>query len=388
MSGPRIPLARPVFDDDDRAALLAPLETGWVVQGPHVAAFEAAFAAYTGAPRAAACSSATTGLHLALAALGVGPGDRVVVPALTWVATANAVLYCGATPVFADVDVATFNLAPDALARAARGGVKAVMPVHLFGLPADLDAVAALAPGALVVEDAACGLDARVGGRHVGTFGDAGVFSFHPRKAVTTGEGGMVLAADPAVDARLRAQRSHGGVGVPGRAPFLMGDFPHLGFNYRMTDFQGALGVTQMAKAARLHARRAALAARYNALLADVDWLGLPAEPAGGVHGWQAYVCLYRPQAPDLAHVDALHAGRNRLMAHLGALGIETRPGTHAVHMLDFYRESMGLCAEDCPGAWVADRASFALPLFPTLTEAEQDEVVAAIRAFEPGRAA
>ena len=379
----RIPLAKPVFEADDFAAIQQPLETGWVVQGPHVAAFEATFATYVGAPHAAACSSATTGLHLALAALGIGPGDQVVVPAFTWVATANAAVYCGATPVFADIELDTFNVSPATLAAAWGPAVRACIPVHLFGLPVDPGPLPA---GTVVVEDAACGLDARLDGLHVGTRGDCGVFSFHPRKAVTTGEGGMVLAATPELDARIRSLRSHGLMPGPTRNPWEMGEVPHVGFNHRMTDFQGALGVTQMAKAQRLHTARAARAARYRAHLADLDWLRLPAEPTGGTHGWQAFVALYQPETPSITTVDRLHAGRNALMLHLAEHNIETRPGTHAVHLLAWYRDTFHLRPEHLPNAWIADRASIALPLYPTLTDAEQDRVIDAVRTFDPPR--
>ncbi len=412
MSNIRIPLAKPVFEADDFAAIQTPLETGWVVQGPRVAAFEQAFAEYVGAPRAAACSSATTGLHLALAALGIGPGDEVIVPAFTWVATANAVIYCGATPVLADIDLKTFNFSVEAVRAAVTPRTRAVIPVHLFGLPA---AMSELPAGLAVVEDAACGLDARIAeravaerssrpasggshevrshqserakeacGQHVGTFGDFGVFSFHPRKAVTTGEGGMVLARTAEGDATIRSLRSHGLVAGPVRAPWAMGDAPHVGFNHRMTDFQGALGVTQMAKAKRLHTARAARAARYCEALGDLDWLGLPAEPDGGVHGWQAFVVMYQPERPSLASVDRLYQGRNALMLRLAERGIETRPGTHAVHVLDFYRKTFGYGPASCPNAWIADQASFALPLFPTMTDAEQDAVIEAVRSAAP----
>lgn len=362
-----IPITRPVFDDTDFEALKGPLSTGWVVQGPNVAGFEADFAAYTGAAHAIACTSATTALHLALLALGVGPGDEVIVPAFTWVATANAAIYCGAKPVFADIDLATFNLdVADAKAKITPR-TKAIVPVHLFGLPADMAAVEAL--GLPIVEDAACGLDARIDGRHVGTFGALGCFSFHPRKAVTTGEGGMITTGSGAHDTLLRALRSHGGVAATdGRAPFLMGDFPHLGFNYRMTDLQGALGRTQMAKAARLHAGRAARAERYLERLADLPGLILPTVPTGMTHGWQSFVCR-------------LEAGRDAVMQALADAQIQTRPGTHAVHALGWYRAQLGTRVEDCPNAWAADQTSFAIPLFATMSDAEQDRVIDALRA-------
>lgn len=368
MNKTTVPLTRPVFEADDFEALRGPLESGWVVQGPNVKAFEDAFAAYTGAPHAIACTSATTALHLAMLALGIGPGDEVIVPAFTWVATANAAVYCGATPVFADIDLATFNIDPADVAQKITAKTKAIVPVHLFGLPADMHALMAF--NIPLIEDAACGLDARIGGQHVGTFGALGCFSFHPRKAVTTGEGGMITTAENAHDALLRALRSHGGVApTDGRAKFLMADFPHLGFNYRMTDLQGALGRTQMAKAARLFAGRTARAERYLKALADVPDLILPSVPVGMTHGWQSFVCR---QAK----------GRDALMQHLGDLGIQTRPGTHAVHALGWYREQMGTTVEQCPNAWAADQTSFAIPLFATMTDAEQDRVIEALRSY------
>lgn len=383
----KVPIARPSFDETDRAAIVEPLETGWVVQGPKVAEFESLFADYVGAPRAAACSSATTGLHLALATAGIGPGDEVIVPAFTWVATANAVLYCGARPVFCDVDLDTFNLNADDLAARVTDATKALAPVHLFGLPADMGAVGevARAKSLTVVEDAACGLAARIDGQHVGTMGDFGVFSFHPRKALTTGEGGMVLARDADADALIRSLRDHG-AGTSDRARheskqgYLLGAFNVMGFNYRMTDFQGALGVSQMAKAEWVHARRTALAHRYDEALADLDWLVLPRAPEGVTHGYQSYVCLFRPEAPTLGRLDTLNARRDALMKRLADEGVSTRQGTHAVHALGLYRERFGLRPEDYPGAWMAERLSIALPLFPDMTEAEQDHVISCLR--------
>lgn len=381
----KVPITRPFFDDDDRRALLAPLETGWVVQGPHVATFERDFAAYTGARHAAACTSCTTALHLALAAAGIGPGDEVLVPALTWVATANAVLYVGATPVLCDVALDTFTVDLDALEARITPRTRAIIPVHLFGLAVDMPRVMALAAehDLRVVEDAACGLDARVDGRHVGTWGDYGAFSFHPRKAITTGEGGMVTTADPDGDATVRALRDHGA--VRGEAPQGLGAFDLLGFNYRMTDFQGALGVTQLAKARWIHQRRSALADRYAALLSPIDGLRPPVTPAGYTHGWQAYVCLFAPEAPRFDRLDALRARRDRLMAALAADGVQTRPGTHAVHTLGLYRDRLGTTAADCPRASLAEGLSIALPLYPTMTEAEQDHVVDRLAAHASG---
>ncbi len=387
----RVPITRPFFDEEDFAAISKPLETGWVVQGPNVAEFERLFAEYTGAAHAVACTSCTTGLHMGLAALGVGPGDEVVVPAFTWVASANAVLYCGATPVFCDVSLDTFNLDPEDLAGRITPRTKALLPVHLFGLPVDMGAVSALAKqhDLGVLEDAACGLGARYQGTHVGHIGDYGAFSFHPRKAITTGEGGMVTSNHDAGAALLRSLRDHGSAKSDlarhkGKAAFLLSTFDVLGFNYRMTDFQGALGVAQMGKVERIQSSRARLAARYDHLLAGIDWLQPPTVPEGDTHGYQSYVCLYRPEAASLANVEALYDRRNALMMKLEELGVSTRQGTHAVHALGLYRERFGLQPEDFPGAWMAEQLSLALPLFPTMTDEEQDYVVQLLKAHGP----
>lgn len=376
----KIPITRPWFDDDELSAVLAPIKSGWVVQGPQVAAFEAAFADYVGVAHAVACTSATTALHLALAAHGIGPGDEVLVPSFTWVATANAARYCGATPVLCDIELATFNLDLADAERRITAATRAIVPVHLFGLPADLDGVRALAAqhDLVVVEDAACALGARWGDAHVGTAA-LGAFSFHPRKAITTGEGGMLTTDDLEVAERLRVLRNHGGsapLGPPG--PHQMGDHDVLGFNYRMTDLQGALGVAQMRKVPEIQRRRAALAARYDAELGDLGWLRTPQRDPRSTHGWQSYVCLYAPEAPGLAAVDRLGEARNAMMVELERRGVSTRPGTHAVHALGTYC----FAPESRPQAWLADRLSFALPLYPTMSEDEQSYVIEQLRAI------
>ncbi len=378
-----VPITRPWFDDDDLALLRQPLETGWVAQGPFVAEFERAMAEFTGAAHAVACTSATTGLHLALAARDIGPGDEVLVPAFTWVSTANAALFQGATPVLCDVDPHSFNVRLDELERRRTARTKAVIPVHLFGLPVDMAPLLdwARAHGLWVVEDAACGLGASLGGQHVGTFGDCGVFSFHPRKAVTTGEGGMIVCEDEALATRLRTLRAHGARGptVPATRPtpdFLRVEYADLGFNYRLTDLQGALGVAQMRKAARIRTLRTEKAQAYTDALAHVPWLATPTAPAGMGHGWQSYVVRVRPEAFEGHDLDTLIAWRDRLMIALEAAGVSTRPGTHAVSGLALYRERLGVDPLDYPGARAAEGLSLALPLFPTLTEAEQAHVI------------
>jgi dTDP-4-amino-4,6-dideoxygalactose transaminase len=378
-----IPITRAVFDDSEAAAVADVLRSGWVVQGPKVAAFEEGFRSFTGLPEAVACTSCTTGLHLALLCEGIGPGDEVIVPAFTWVATANAVIYCGATPVLADVDLETFNLTAQEIDRRVTPRTRAVIPVHLFGLAADMDAIMTVARSheLAVVEDAACALGTLWRGRHVGAFGGGGAFSFHPRKAITTGEGGMYTTADAEKARRARSLRDHGASksdlarhASPGAA--LLPVFAMVGYNYRMTDLQGAVGVAQLAKLPAILDRRIALAKRYDALLRDVPGLRPPAEPEGCRHAYQSYVCRLVIEGGSIDAIRAGNAHRNAVMAALEADGIATRQGTHAVHMLDYYRDRFGFGAMDFPMAWEADQLSLTLPLYAGMSDTDQERVV------------
>jgi dTDP-4-amino-4,6-dideoxygalactose transaminase len=360
--------------------LREPLETGWLTQGPKVAAFERGFAARHRVGHAVAVSSATTGLHLALATLGVGPGDEVIVPAFTWVATANCAIYCGATPVLADVDRATFNLAPEEVARRLSPRTKAVIAVHLFGLCADIDALrAALPPGVKLVEDAACAAGGAYGERPAGGLGDIGVFSFHPRKSITTGEGGMVTSDDGALAERVRVLRNHGASVSEeerhsGPRPYLLPEFDALGFNYRMTDLQGAVGLVQLGKLDRFIDERAKAARYYRQALGGLGWLRLPDEPARSRHAWQAFVCYVDPNTAPRP--------RNAIMEALQQRGIATRPGTHALHMLGYYRRRFGYRPEDFPAARDCDRQSMAIPLHNRMSEEDYAYVVEALRSL------
>ena len=387
----QIPITRPVFGEEELRAVQLPLESEWVVQGPHVEAFETQFAAYVECDHAVATSSCTTALHIAVAALGLAPGDEVIVPAFTWISTANVVEYLGARPVFCDVDLGTFNIDVAQAAALVTERTVGVIPVHLFGLAADMEGVLGIARrhGLWVLEDAACGFGCRRGGRHVGTFGDAGAFSFHPRKSITTGEGGMLTSTDPDLARLARSLRDHGATRSDQErheeaGAFLLADYPNLGFNFRMTDIQGALGCAQMNRADWILERRRELAARYDTLLAGVEWLRTPVVPPGDVHGYQAYVCLFAPDEPTPENSRSLHDRRNRLMRRLEEEGIATRQGTHAAVTTRFYSEKYGLTAEDYPAAVSAELLSLALPLYPQLTESDQDAVVRALlRAFE-----
>lgn len=385
-----IPITKPYFAEQDFSAVQQPLETGWVVQGPHVAEFERKFGAYTGAAHSIAASSCTTALHLVVAALGVKPGDEVIVPAFTWVSTANVVEYMGARPVFVDVDLATYNLRPDALADAITERTVGVVPVHLFGLCADMDAVlgVARARSLWVIEDAACALGGWYHDRHAGTIGDAGCFSFHPRKSITTGEGGMVTTADDELADLCRSLRDHGAsrsdFARHGKAgAFLLSEYARVGYNYRLTDIQGALGSSQMDSLEWILEQRRRIASAYDEALAGLTWLRTPATPEGYLHGYQAYVCLFAPEEPTIDNVDRLHEQRNEVMASLEERGIATRQGTHAAFIQDVFAHKYALRPGDHPNAYVCDRLTIALPLFPQLSEAEQQTVIDALLAVD-----
>lgn len=371
-----VPLALPATGEEEWQALREPLESGWLTQGPQVAAFEQAFAERHRVPHALATSSGTTALHVILAAMGVGPGDEVIVPAFTWVATANVVLYCGARPVLVDVDPRTYNLDPRQLAGKIGPRTRAIVAVHLFGLCADMEAIAAAAPGIPIVEDAACAAGAAYRERPAGSLGLAAGFSFHPRKSITTGEGGMVTTGDAGLAARVAALRSHGAeVSAAQRAggakPYLMPEFNLLGFNYRMSDLQAAVGRVQLGKLDALIDERARWAALYRRELADLIWLALPEVSPQDRHAWQSFVCRVVPERAPLS--------RDGLMERLQERGVATRPGTHAVHRLGLYRERFGYRDEDFPGATDCDRYSMAIPLHNRMTEADYHHVVEAL---------
>ena len=382
-----IPITKPFFGPEELQAVQRPLETGWVVQGPYTQQFEEKFAAFTGSHSAIATSSCTTALHIAVAMLGLQPGDEVIVPAFTWVSTANVVEYLGAKPVFCDIDLRTFNIDLQHLAALITPRTVGIIPVHLFGLCADMQAVLDIARQhhLWVVEDAACALGAWYHGRHAGTLGDVGCFSFHPRKSVTTGEGGMITTARDDLGRLARALRDHGAsrsdlTRHEGKAAFLLAEYNHLGFNYRMTDIQAALGCVQMDRAKWILAERARRALLYDDMLTAVEWLETPLVPEGYIHGYQAYVCLFCPTEPTIDNVEQLHQRRNALMMRLEAKGIATRQGTHAPVILGYYAEKYGLHPAQFPRAYLADRLSLTLPLYVQMTEAEQAEVCRSLR--------
>ena len=370
-----IRLAQPPVDEGDIAAVASVLRSGWLVQGPQVQAFESETARLAGAAHGVAVSNGTAALHLALLALGIGPSDEVAVAAYSWPATANAIVLCGATPVFVDIEPGSFGMDPGRLRDLLRDrpGIKAVLPVHAFGGFCDMPAIRAAADAHRipVLEDAACALGARLGGRHAGAWGAAACFSFHARKLVTTGEGGVVVTDDEALADRLRALRNHG-LDPKTATP----DFVLAGFNCRMTEFQGALGRRQLARLSDLIAAHRRAARWYDELLASFP-LVLPGAPEPDAHVFQAYVVLL-PRAES--------ARRPEIIARLRTLGVEATIGTHHIPLITFYRRQCGYRPGDFPVTDDLAARALALPLHHALTREDAGVVAEALgRALPPG---
>jgi dTDP-4-amino-4,6-dideoxygalactose transaminase len=369
-----IPVIRPLLGAEEAAAAAEAVASGWVAQGPRVAEFEAAFAKAAGAGHAIAVSSCTAGLHLALIAAGVGAGDEVVVPSLSFIATANAARYVGAEAVFADVDPATLNLTPASVEPLLTERTRAVILVDQAGVPADLDAMRALCDprGITVVEDAACAAGATYRGRQAGAGAGVAAFSFHPRKLLTTGEGGMIITPDPDLAARMRRLREHA-MNVSAadrhaeRQPVIE-RYLEVGYNYRMTDVQAAIGLVQLGRLGDIVARRRELAQRYQQLLGQIPGVRMIADPEYGTTNFQSFWVELPEEFP---------VTRNELLQRLASAGISARRGIMAAHLEPAYAD-YGRAA-DLPVTERLSSSSVILPLFHQLTRDEQDQVISAM---------
>jgi len=363
----KIPIAKPLLTGDDKRRVLEVLDSGQFAAGRRVHEFEQAFSAYLGAAHGVGTSSGTTALMVALEAAGIGTGAGVITSPLSFVSTANAILHCGARPVFADIDPRTYNLDPAAVADvlARTPGVRAILPVHLYGLPCQMDAVMRLARdhGLAVIEDAAQAHGAAFRGRRVGTFGVAGVFSFYPTKNLTTGEGGMVVTDDLALAERARMLTD---VGQRGRYAYEM-----LAYNFRMTEIAGALGLGQLASLDARNVLRRRNAGRLSAGLRDLDWLVRPTEPEESVHVYHQYTIR-------------VPGARDRLSRYLDAQGIDTRVYYPVpIHRSPLYLR-LGYGDVRCPEAERAADEVLSIPVHPALLETEVDRIIQAIRRFDP----
>ncbi len=379
-AGSSIAFSRPSFGEEEASAAAAVIRSGWVVGGPRLAEFEERFAAACGAPFAVGVSSWTTGAFLVLHAWGVGPGDEVIVPSLTFIATVNVIRHVGATPVFAEIDPATYNIDPDDVARKITARTRVLMPVDQIGLPCDIEAVNALAErhGLRVLDDAACAFASRNRGRPVGSLAEVTVFSLHARKVVTTGEGGMIVCRDEAFAERMRRLR-HQGMSLSdyarhGGRPTVFEDYPEIGYNHRITDIQAAIGLRQLDRLDRMLERRREIARRYTAALGNHPLFVPPYVPHGLEPNWQSYQIALR---------EAASIARNAVMDRLYDLGIPTRRGVMASHLEPPYR---GIDAQLPRTETVAAR-TLQLPMHAELSDAQQDCILSALAQIvdEPG---
>lgn len=356
----KIPLSKPYFDDEEVKAVSEVIESGWVMQGKKVEEFERMLANYIGVKYAVLVSSGTAALHLSMLALGISKGDEVIVPSFSFVASANCILYAGAKPVFADIDIKTYNIDPNDIGNKITKKTKAIIVVHQVGLSADMAPILEIAKknNLTVIEDAACSLGAKYKGKNVGTFGKIACFSFHPRKSITTGEGGLIVTQDENIASLVKSLRSHGVEYNDGEK------FVRLGYNYRMTDLQAAMGIAQFRKLNQILKKKEKISKRYNDAFSESGQVVPPYVPSDCIHTYQSY----------LVRIKKGRSVRDRLIKELGKKGIASKPSVTAIHEEPLYKKDYG--KESLPMTEKANSEGLILPFYPQMTESDQDYVI------------
>ncbi len=399
----KIPVTIPYFDDQEAENVKKILDSGWVAQGPEVSKFEEVISAHENVSYGVAVTSCTTALHLAMVSQGMSERMDVLAPAFTFVATTNAIVQTGAIPILVDICQETFNIDVKQIREVIQRDYQekngklynkdnenllwGIVPVHEFGLCCDILEINQIAKeyNLTVIEDAACALGAKIGDAHQGGFGNTSCISFHPRKSITTGEGGMVLTDQAALAQKMKQLRTHGStVSADARHAgkgFLLPEFPDAGYNYRMTDIQAAVGIAQADKLDYIIEEKRKRAEFYNGLIREkLPELVTPYVPDGYYHTYQSYVCMLDLKKLNLDSVAEGRKYRNILLQKLEDIGIATRQGTHAIHMLEYYKNRFGYVEQDFPNAYACDHLSITLPLYVQMSDSDQEYVIQAIR--------
>lgn len=362
-----IPVAKPEITTADAKAVADTVMSGWILQGPKVEEFEKKLSIYTGAPYAVATSSCTTAMHLGLIAAGIKPGDEIIVPSLSFIASANCIVHAGATPVFVDIDPKTYNLDPKDVERKLTSKTRGILAVHQVGLAADMSQLTNIARthNLLLFEDCACGLGSKIYGKHVGTWGTWGAFSFHPRKAITTAEGGILVTHNKKIAEAVRMLRAHGAnIDVKKRdtsRKVMIESYPLVGYNFRMSDIHAALGLSQFSRIQKMLDARLHLAHRYNTAFKDHPRIVTPFVPEGYYHTYQSYMIRVK-------------ANRNKIMQQLLDAGISTRAGVMATHLEKPYRTMYPKL--HLPETEKAAAGTIILPLYPKMSKTDQNTVI------------
>ena len=378
-----IPISKPRLLKNDIISVMRPLKKGWIVQGDEVKTFEREFASFVNSKHAIALSSCTAALHLSLKALELSPGDEIIVPSFTWISSANCVEFNNCKVVFCDISLDTFNIDIKDFERKITNKTKAVIVVHLFGLSADIKKVLEICNKKKIhiIEDAACGFGSKYDGQHVGTFGISGCFSFHARKSITTGEGGMIVTNDELFAQKIRILRDHGAnmsdlERHKSSRPFFLADHSEAGYNYRMTDIQAALGVEQMKRAKDIILERQILAKNYNDGLKNIPFIYPTLVPDRYEHSYESYPCIFKKEYTKLNNIKLINETRNFIMEELQKVGVSTRPATHAIHMLSYYKKKYNIKPLDFPLSFIANQISLSLPLYNGMKNEEQKYVI------------